>query len=486
MIILYNPRSTAPPSRRFPLSLLALGAVMGDDAYTIVDGNIYDDPYSIIADRIRADSSVDILGVTVMPGPQLMQAVPVCRRIKEAFPHITIVWGGYFPSLYTDTALRADYVDFVVRGQGEETFTALIDVCRNGGSLADIPGLSYKENGRIIHNPERVWKGPNAFPVYPYHKIDAPKFIGRSFLGNRTAVHQASIGCPYACNFCGVVTAYGSKEKLESPERTVGTLEHLKTQYGVNAIQFYDNNFFVGERHAAELCDRMRSLEFNWWCEARVDALLRYSDATWKKIRDSGCRMIFTGAESGSDWVLEQMSKHLSTGQTLELAHRAKQWDIVPEFSFVLGNPKDPERDITDTIAFIRRLKAINPACEIIIYHYTPTPQRNASYGDIEDIFTFPETLEEWTTDRWFYFSIRIDPMTPWLRPRWRRRIDNFETVIKARYPTLQDIKLTSAVRKSLQMLSDWRYRSGIYIYPYELKLAFRLIALRNPKMESL
>lgn len=485
MIILYNPRSTAPPSRRFPLSLLAIGAMLHDDAYEIVDGNAHNDPYRVMADLIRT-KPVEVVGVTVMPGPQLQQAVPVCRRLKAEFSHVTIVWGGYFPSLYTDAALRADYVDFAVRGQGEETFTALIETLRKGGSLADIPGLSYKEDGRIRHTPERVWKGPDAFPVYPYHKIDAPKYILPSFLGARTAVHQASIGCPYSCNFCGVITAYGSKEKMESPERTVNTLRFLKERYGVDAIQFYDNNFFVGERHAAELCERMTPLAFNWWCEARIDALLRYSDATWKKIRDSGCRMIFTGAESGSDWVLRQMSKRLSTGQTLELAARAKQWSIIPEFSFVLGNPQDPERDIVETTAFIRRLKTVNPDCEIILYHYTPTPQRNGSYGDVEDRFAFPETLEEWTSDPWYRFSIRSDPGTPWLKPRWKRRIENFETVLRARYPTVQDRKLTPSVRKALRLLSDWRYRSGVHLLPLELKLAFRLISLRNPKSESL
>jgi hypothetical protein len=86
---------------------MALGAVLDDDTYTIVDGNVCDDPYQVIADLIRSDASVEIVGVTVMPGPQLQQAVPVCRRLKAEFPHVTIVWGGYFPSLYPDAALRA-------------------------------------------------------------------------------------------------------------------------------------------------------------------------------------------------------------------------------------------------------------------------------------------------------------------------------------------------------------------------------------------
>ena len=150
------------------------------------------------------------------------------------------------------------------------------------------------------------------FPWYPYHRIPAERYLLPTFLGRRTAVHQASIGCPYRCNFCGVVNFSGSREKMESPARTEGILRHLAETYGVDAVQFYDNNFFLREDHTRELADRMAPLNLRWWCEGRTDIMMKYSDATFEAIRRAGCTMIFFGAESGSNEILKEMNKDLA------------------------------------------------------------------------------------------------------------------------------------------------------------------------------
>jgi hypothetical protein len=223
-----------------------------------------------------------------------------------------------------------------------------------------------------------------------------------------------------------------------------------------------------------------------WWCEARIDLILRYSDATLDAIRRAGCTMIFFGAESGSDWVLQEMRKQLKTEQTLELARRIRQFDIIPEFSFVIGNPKDPERDASECFRFVRKLKQLNPVSEIILYPYIPVPQRDRMYGDVDDQMEFPSTVEEWATARWQNFAVRKSPRTPWFTKSTQRRIDNFRTVVSSRWPTVQDLQLSSWARKSLQTLSSWRYRTGFYAFPLELRMMQRLAQLRKPEVESL
>src|SRR3954465_15804185 len=122
MIILLHPRSTKPKNRRFPLAVLSLAAVLeGKEEFAIVDGNADSDPGKTL-DRIVNESGCIMLAVSVMPGPQMKAAIPICREFRAKHPGVPIVWGGYFPSLYTDTALNACYVDVVVRGQGERTF----------------------------------------------------------------------------------------------------------------------------------------------------------------------------------------------------------------------------------------------------------------------------------------------------------------------------------------------------------------------------
>jgi radical SAM superfamily enzyme YgiQ (UPF0313 family) len=123
--------------------------------------------------------------------------------------------------------------------------------------------------------------------------------------------------------------------------------------------------------------------------------MMGYSDETFEAIRRAGCKMIFFGAESGSNKVLKEMNKDLRAEDTLALATRIRRFGIIPEFSIIFGNPKDPEGDTRDCIQFIRQLKQLNPDSEIVVEHYTPVPQRAQMYGGAENQFQFPETPDE-------------------------------------------------------------------------------------------
>src|SRR3954468_20333669 len=145
MIVLFNPISTSPGKQPLPLSLMSLAAVLervsegGVGAFTptpwaLVDGNIVADPAAEIIAALAAvpRSEVSLLAITVMPGPQLTQAVAVSARVKAALPQVPIVWGGYFPTQHAPTVLRAPYVDFVIRSQGERSLLQLIGVLKTG------------------------------------------------------------------------------------------------------------------------------------------------------------------------------------------------------------------------------------------------------------------------------------------------------------------------------------------------------------------
>jgi radical SAM superfamily enzyme YgiQ (UPF0313 family) len=403
------------------------------------------------------------------------------------FPHIPVVWGGYFPSVYKDAALNADYVDYVVRGQGEHTLLELIAALRGRLEFSGISGLSYKTHtGEHLHNSERAMLGPDAFPWSPFHRLPVEKYLRPSYFGKRTAAHQASIGCPFQCRFCAIGVAFGNKEKMESPARTEAIMRHLVEHYGIDGVQFYDMNFFMREDHTVELMERLAPLNLRWWCEGRIDTISRYSPATLNAIRRGGCAMIFFGAESGSDWVLKEMNKGITTDQTIEVAKRMKEIGIVPEYSFVVGNPNDPERDTRETITFIRKIKQLNPATEIIVQHYTPVPQLKTMYGNVEAKVDFPGTPEEWATKRWYDFTVRVNPSMPWMKDSTRRLIDNFETVVACRWPTVQDIQAPNWSRRLLKLLSSWRYALQLYAFPLELHLAHQFIQLRKPKVESI
>lgn len=492
-VLFYNPVSTSRGKQRLPLSLLSVAAVIADDyEVEFIDGNLLQssgtDPAQAIIERAQA-TGAKLLAVTVMPGPQLRQAVPVCKQVKAALPDLTILWGGYFPTQHADVILRSDFVDYIIQGQGEAPFRQFVDALHYGGSIHDIPSLGCRNDGEARINPRAPVVPLNNLPLFPYDQIDVSRYVGSSYLGTRVLNHNTSFGCPFACNFCAVVALANRRWIPESAERVAGIVQNLYDRWNINGLEFHDMDFFVSESRSAEFAERLAHFagdSIRWWALGRVDTLLSYSDTTWQKMKQSGAKMIFMGAESGDDETLKRMNKggKSSTNATLALVERMKHYGIVPELSFVLGNPPDPRADIEATISFIRKIKQINPATELVLYIYTPVPQEGSILLDEATKlgFRFPETLEEWAGDEWSKFAMRRDPHTPWFKDTVRSRVRSFESVINAYYPTVTDTRMTGHYRHLLRGLSGWRYKLKFYDWPYELKALQRLIHYRRPE----
>lgn len=490
MIVLYNPKSTFSPRVPMPLSLLAVASTLeGRRETVIIDGNLEPDPVG----RIRAlaeGPGVEAIGLTVMPGPQLSHAVSDTRALDRAFPDVPIVWGGYFPSQHAETVLRDGTVDVCVRGQGEDTFPKLLDALIEGGSLADIEGISFRDgdpehDGRIVHNPNRKVVELDPLPDWPYEKIPIDRYLFSHYLGSKVGAHQTSYGCPFACNFCAIVELVNRRWVGQAPERVERIVRMQHERWGADAIQFHDMDFFIHEARVREIAERIAPLGMAWWALGRVDELMRYSEDTWDIMAKSGLKMVFCGAEAGSEEVLARMNKggKVSPDLTLELARRMKHYGVVPEFSFVLGSPPEPMADIDRTIRFVRQVKEVNPATEVILYMYTPVPKDGLLFEEAKALgFRFPETLDEWTSDGWRSFALRRDPSNPWLNPKLQRKVRDFERVLNAYYPTTTDLSIRGMKRAVLRGLGGWRYKTRFYHRPLELRLFHRLFQYQRPE----
>jgi len=489
MILFFNPLSTTPGKQPLPLSVLSLAAVVEEPRrWALVDGNVTPDPAAAIIGQLAAVPREEraLLAVTVMPGPQLSQAVPVCKAVKRALPHVSIVWGGYFPTQHSDTVLRSSCVDFVVRSQGERPLLQLLDALQNDETPATVSGLSWKlPDGTIVHNPVGPSTPLDELPDLPYARIAMEDYIHPTCLGRRTVAHNSSFGCPFACSFCAVVAMSNRRWLAQSPARVARVLAGLTRDYRVDAVQMHDMDFFISEARVAEIADRIAPLGLSWWGLGRVDTLMQYSDDTFRKMARSGLRMVFSGAESASDATLKTMNKggKAAAHLAIELAARMRHYGIVPEYSFVLGSPPDPLTDMAQTFEFIRRIKAVNPATEVVLYTYTPVPLDGTMYAEAARLgFTFPDTLDEWASDRWRQAMMRRGEHIPWMDGSVRTRVRNFERVLNAYYPTATDRRLTPARRKILRAISSWRYALRLYAAPYELRAIQKFIRYQRPE----
>jgi hypothetical protein len=489
MIVLFNPLSTTPGKQPLPLSLMALAAVLeGQERWALVDGNTTADPAADVLGHLQSPDptrSPALLAVTVMPGPQLRQAVDVCRAVRARLPHVPIVWGGYFPTQHTDTVLRSSMVDFAVRGQGERPMLDLVAALRRGDSAGGVNGLSWKNGDQVVHNVPAAPTPLDDLPDPPYARVDMRRYLHANYLGRRTVAYNSSFGCPFACTFCAVVAMSNRRWLAQSPARMASAIERLVTTYGVDAVQMHDMDFFISEARTAEFAERIRPLGIGWWGLGRVDTLMQYSDATWSLMARSGLKMVFSGAESASADTLRLMNKggKAAPRLALELADRMRRFGIVPEYSFVLGAPPDPLGDLANTFDFVRRIKAVNPATEIVLYAYTPVPGDERIGPEAKKLgFQFPASLDEWASDSWRRLMLRRGDGVPWLDPAIRGRIRDFERVLNAFYPTVTDRRLTGIRRVLLRSFSAWRYALKVYAAPYELRALHRLFRYQRPE----
>jgi radical SAM superfamily enzyme YgiQ (UPF0313 family) len=261
-------------------------------------------------------------------------------------------------------------------------------------------------------------------------------------------------------------------------------------EWGIDSVLFFDNNFFMGEKRTAAFAERMAGKNITWWGEGRPDTVMHYSDETLRLMRDGGCKMIFFGAESSSQDTLDAMDKGgTQTPDTvLDLCARFKQFNIIPELSFILGNPSDTiDEDIERDIRFIRKAKEINPRAEIIIYVYSPVFFDDAPMFQeaLQRGFHFPQTLDDWVSPQWVNFDIRKNPATPWLKPQHIQKIKGFEAALDAVYPTVTDIRLRPWQKRVLKALGGWRYNLKMYTAPYDIRIAKKAMRYLQPQQEG-
>ena len=233
-IILFNPRS-ANGKHRIPNSILQVASsIHGQYEYVFVDGNLEKDPLTTIRNYFKT-GEFKYFCLTVMPGPQLKEAVPFSKEIKKDYPESIVIWGGYFASNQHSVSIEAQYVDYIVNGPGDYCFPKLIETIENNKleELSNIDNLIYKdEKGEEIITKRANLLNQDLLPPLPYTYLnqfyDLNNYMAKSFMGNRTLAYHSSIGCPFSCSFCAVVPIYNARWKGKSAELVYKDIKYFK------------------------------------------------------------------------------------------------------------------------------------------------------------------------------------------------------------------------------------------------------------------
>jgi anaerobic magnesium-protoporphyrin IX monomethyl ester cyclase len=453
-----------------PLSLLAIAAPLIQDNYEVkildsrVDGNCLP---AILAEAREAVC----LGISVLTGHQIKEALQVSQEVKRILPALPVIWGGYHPTLLSEQTIADPAIDIVVKGQGEITFSELVEALSAGRPLHGIEGVIFKEEGRVVTNPERCFADVNRFPSSSYSLIDMETHFPDLEFGRRTIGYVSSQGCPHGCQFCAESTAYNRRWSGLSPQRVGDDLEHLIRRYDGDGVIFVDNNFFVDEQRVQGICTEIirRGLRFKWGAQGRADQIARLSSETFDLLRRSGFIVFHVGAESGSDRQLEQVSKTIERQTTVACAKVCKKQGIRISFGFIFGFPGETAADIRANFSLMEEVTDIQGEYDCIVHFFAPSPGSELLNVSVGLGAASPNRLTDWIP----YNTIR--GMTPWIDARYidriRRRVDYFypfarpNTVFRERIAKRSRSTLLFSI---LHLITRLRYRFRLFALPVD------------------
>ncbi len=454
-VVLYNPQAVF---FTLPLALLAIGSELDPEVYEviIVDGRLESDAESVVLSHLDGALCV---GITVLTGAPISDALRLSRAVKRARPDLPVVWGGWHPSMFARECLLEPAVDITVRGQGEETFAEILTRLVTGQSLLGCAGCTVRlADGTIHENPPRPLAAVEKFRAHDYKLIPIERYF--KLKGKRQLDYISSQGCNFRCAFCSDPFVYGRQWVGLEPTRMALRLKELWDQYHFDDVNFQDETFFTKRGRVQVLAEKIieSGMEITWAATMRADQGVRLPDEVWAKCKQSGLRRLLVGVESGSDEMLRRIHKDIKIEQVFATAEKMVEHGIAGHFPFIVGFPEESESSIQASLDVAKRLRAMSPDFLTPIFYFKPYPGSELVIEAVARGFRLPQTLEEWAR-----FDYVAGMPGPWVTP------EKFELI--ERFKFFQELawKRAAPGKRLLQRLARYRCTKDFYRWPVEM-----------------
>lgn len=284
----------------------------------------------------------------------------IAKLLKDETEAVSVLVGSP-ASQFPDKILNGG-VDIAARFEYDFTVQDIAEAVEDGKSFENINGISYKENGKIIHNQNRnlitseeLDKIPFVTKVYKKHLNIKDYFLSHT-LYPMVQIFTGR-GCPMHCTFCSwPKTLMGRKYRVRSVKNVVDELEYIVEELPeVKEIFIEDDTFTINKRRIKEVCSEIgqRNRAITWSCNARAD--LDYE--SMKAMKEAGCRLLDVGYESGSDKILKNIKKGFTTDDSRKFTKDAKRAGLMILADFIFGMPGETRETAEQTIRFAKEIK---------------------------------------------------------------------------------------------------------------------------------
>lgn len=396
--------------KHLPLGILFVGSYLKEHGYDVRLHHILPKEIDVTLKNISDRKSLWI-GFSVLSGMTTYWAAVASKKLKQLRPDIPIVWGGHHSTLCAQECLSEDYVDMVIRGEGELTSLLLSDALldSNGdiGGFRNIDGISFKTSQHgIIHNKSRsLIERLDGLPL-DFSLLNMNNYIRKE--GRRTISFFSSRGCPFNCAFCSTPKFFARTYRFHSEEYVMEKINYLRKRHGINAIYFSDDNFYLNKNRARGIIERLRSEGVQCaTLDVRLDQLEEEDLQFFKTNNVSG---LFFGWESGNDRLLGLMRKQLYVDQIREKTRLIERYGITSWGSGIILLPLESFEETMKTIRFSIELRRRLKGSTISIFRFMPLPKTDLTNIAVSEGFKLPSSQEGWK---------KIDPKEPYYKAEW-------------------------------------------------------------------
>ena len=379
-----------------PLSLLAISTPLLRAGYKVIliDSAITPHPQQRILDEVK---DALCLGISLVTGPMIRETIAISRAVKAWNPDFPVILGGWHPSFLPIETLAAPYVDMVVRGQGESALLEVVQRLESGMSVDDVDSVGFKQDGKLIFNPDRPLRSIVEAPPKAYHLADFDAYQ-RAF-GRRWAAYISSLACPFDCSYCTNVAFYGPRWTALPAGQVVEETHDLATRYRVEKLRMVDDNFLFDRQRALRIAEGLVRVgaRFQWSIQTTTSLTARLSEEELNLLRRAGLCQIWQEAQSASPQFQKLMKKSSQNVDDIyQAAERCLTAGIRPSFNTTVGYPGEGLEERHHAINFINDVCRRNPGAEFWTNVFAPYPgspiMRRVKQLGIE----VPNSLEEW------------------------------------------------------------------------------------------
>jgi anaerobic magnesium-protoporphyrin IX monomethyl ester cyclase len=470
-----------------PLGILAISTPLLRAGYDvrIIDSTIAPDYKKRVLHEIK---DALCLGISVVTGPMIRETVEVAKAVKKWDPEFPVILGGWHPSLLPKQTLEANYVDIIVRAQGEESMLEVAERLRDDAPLDDVLGIGFKRDGKLHLTPERPLKTLDKMPAKAYQLADFDGY--EKVCGRRWAMYVSSLACPFNCFYCTNAGVYGRKWNALPVEQVVEETIELTRRYNLELLWMADDNFLVDLKRAMEIAEGLvrAGATFKWSVQATTNLTARLSIEELSLLKRSGLHQICQGIETASPTVMKLMNKDFQIlGDIYESTQRCIKAGVIPSFNIIFGFPGEGAKERRETVNFMMDVCRRFPGAEFWTNIFTPYPG-SPIFSQAEKLgIEVPISLEGWVD----YFPRYT--VLPWLKGRDHQRVQTMRDYLRIAFDR-SPIALNGSgtLAKAVQHLTAyparWRLDHDFYRLPVELWLNRTLkniVTLPKPSVDA-